>query len=203
MAWLLQNPPLNSSSCLTWIKEVLKFIVLSSSVWWWDWVQIQILWFYLLFKKETHFDYRQTYQKQTSEHDIKSNPRCFSTSTKTWLWLWWCYSHGSSIAPPRGLRQIGPGGANDPRGRGVGGPGGLGLGCRGNEKLGISWSAHGDFHSHGGTPIAGWFIRGNAIQIWMMTGGTPIFGIPHMGTSIHGDTTNGWGHDVADWEGFL
>ena len=144
MAWLLQNPPLNSSSCLTWIKEVLKFIVLSSSVWWWDWVQIQILWFYLLFKKETHFDYRQTYQKQTSEHDIKSNPRCFSTSTKTWLWhamamvmlLPWFF-HCS----PRGLRQIGPGGANDPQGRGVGGPGGLGLGCLGVATK--SWEFHG------------------------------------------------------------
>ena len=36
---------------------------------------------------------------------------------------------------------------------------------------------HGDFHSHGGTPIAGWFLRENPMKIpwkWMMTGGTPM-----------------------------
>ena len=32
------------------------------------------------------------------------------------------------------------------------------------------------FHSHGGAPTAGWFIRENPISKWMMTGGTPIYG---------------------------
>ena len=30
------------------------------------------------------------------------------------------------------------------------------------------------FHSHGGTPIAGWFIRENPNLKWMMTRGTPV-----------------------------
>ena len=33
---------------------------------------------------------------------------------------------------------------------------------------------------HGGTPIAGWFMRDNPNQTWMMTGGTPISGKYHM-----------------------
>ena len=32
----------------------------------------------------------------------------------------------------------------------------------------------GAFHSHGGTSIAGWFMRENPIQITMMVGGTPF-----------------------------
>ena len=40
---------------------------------------------------------------------------------------------------------------------------------------------YGGFHSHGGTPIAGWLIWENNILKWMMTGGTPILGNPHMG----------------------
>ena len=36
--------------------------------------------------------------------------------------------------------------------------------------------ANGGFHSHGGTPIAGWFTRKNPDLKWMMTRGTPILG---------------------------
>ena len=32
-----------------------------------------------------------------------------------------------------------------------------------NGKMGISWEESGGFHSHGGTPIAGLFKRGNPI----------------------------------------
>ena len=32
---------------------------------------------------------------------------------------------------------------------------------------------HGSFHSHGGTPIAGWFIE-NPKHKWLITAGTPI-----------------------------
>jgi hypothetical protein len=40
----------------------------------------------------------------------------------------------------------------------------------------------GGFHSHGGTgtPIAGWFIREISNYKWMITGGSPISGNPHM-----------------------
>ena len=31
-----------------------------------------------------------------------------------------------------------------------------------------------------GTPIAGWFILENPIYRWMITGGTPILGNPHI-----------------------
>jgi len=34
---------------------------------------------------------------------------------------------------------------------------------------------------NGGTPIAGWFIRENPSIKWMRTGGTPIYGNPHVG----------------------
>ena len=34
---------------------------------------------------------------------------------------------------------------------------------------------NGGFHSHGGTPIYGWFVRKIPLK-WMMTGGTPISG---------------------------
>ena len=37
----------------------------------------------------------------------------------------------------------------------------------------------GGFHSHGGTPIAGWFSE-NPIKKWMMTRGTSILGNPHI-----------------------
>ena len=35
---------------------------------------------------------------------------------------------------------------------------------------------YGGVHSHGGTPIAGWFTRETPYLEWMMTGGTPISG---------------------------
>ena len=35
-----------------------------------------------------------------------------------------------------------------------------------------------DFHSHGGTPIAGWFIREHPIKMGCL-GGTPISVVPH------------------------
>ena len=39
---------------------------------------------------------------------------------------------------------------------------------------------YGGFHSHGGTPIAGWFISWTILLKWMMTGGTLISGHHHM-----------------------
>jgi hypothetical protein len=36
-----------------------------------------------------------------------------------------------------------------------------------------------DFHSHGGSPIAGWFTLWKIHQ-WMMTEGTPILGNLHI-----------------------
>ena len=36
------------------------------------------------------------------------------------------------------------------------------------------------FHSHGGTPIAGWFIRENPNLKWMITRATPISGNPRV-----------------------
>ena len=38
------------------------------------------------------------------------------------------------------------------------------------------WSTTGGFQSHGGTPIAGWFLLGKIPLKWMRTGGTPILG---------------------------
>ena len=38
---------------------------------------------------------------------------------------------------------------------------------------------YGGFHSHGGTPIAGWFVMEKIPMKWMMTRGTPILGNPH------------------------
>ena len=49
------------------------------------------------------------------------------------------------------------------------------------------------FHSHGGTPIAGWFISWTLPFKKMMTGGTPISGQLHMGGS-----TNGW-YETIGW----
>ena len=41
------------------------------------------------------------------------------------------------------------------------------------------------WHSYGGDPpIAGWFMRENPTYKWMMTGGTPISGNPHMGKTM-------------------
>ena len=37
-----------------------------------------------------------------------------------------------------------------------------------------------DFHGHGGTPIAGWFLLGKIRWKWMMTWGTPISGNHHL-----------------------
>ena len=37
---------------------------------------------------------------------------------------------------------------------------------------------HGGFHSHGGSPIAGWFISWKILPKWMITRGTPIYGNP-------------------------
>ena len=37
----------------------------------------------------------------------------------------------------------------------------------------------GGFHSHGGKPIAGWFISWKIPLKWMMTGGNPIYGNLH------------------------
>ena len=42
----------------------------------------------------------------------------------------------------------------------------------------------GGFLSHGGTPIAGWVISRKIPLKWMMTGGTPILGNPHIGFYI-------------------
>ena len=45
---------------------------------------------------------------------------------------------------------------------------------------------NGTFQSHGGTPIAGWFVRENPNQKWMMTGGSPISWTPNV-DETHGD----------------
>ena len=46
----------------------------------------------------------------------------------------------------------------------------------------------GGFHSHGDTPIAGWFIRENPNLKWMMTRGTLNYGNSHL-TSNNRDST--------------
>ena len=43
----------------------------------------------------------------------------------------------------------------------------------------LSTQHYGDFHSHGGTPMAGWFLLGKSPLKWMITGGTPLSGNPH------------------------
>ena len=39
------------------------------------------------------------------------------------------------------------------------------------------WTSYGGFHSHGATPIAGWFVRENPIYKWMIWG-QPYFRKP-------------------------
>ena len=36
-------------------------------------------------------------------------------------------------------------------------------------------ASYGGFHRWGGTPIAGWFLRENTIEKWMITIGVPLF----------------------------
>ena len=48
------------------------------------------------------------------------------------------------------------------------------------------------FHSHRGTPIAGWFIMENPNWTWMMTGGTSILGNLHVGWKTRQATLTIW-----------
>ena len=45
-----------------------------------------------------------------------------------------------------------------------------------------NWMVCGGFHSHGATPIAGWFVVEIPFLKWMMTGGTPNLGNLHVVT---------------------
>ena len=59
-----------------------------------------------------------------------------------------------------------------------------GITTTGVEEVEHPLNTFGGFHSHGGTPRAGWFLLGkiteNPKQKWMMTRGTPISGNPHL-----------------------
>ena len=46
-------------------------------------------------------------------------------------------------------------------------------------------------HSHGGTPIAGWFIYLTILRKWMIKWGTPIFGNPQIGPEDGDHIVNG------------
>ena len=61
---------------------------------------------------------------------------------------------------------------------------------------------HGGFQSHGGTLIAGWFIVGNPIYKWMMTGGNPSFRKPPY---IHTTRVHPMGvvHTLLSWFGWV
>ena len=53
-------------------------------------------------------------------------------------------------------------------------PGGAEAGCCRRSGEDFTGKISVGFHSHGGYPIAGWFIGENPIYKWMITGGTPM-----------------------------
>ena len=44
----------------------------------------------------------------------------------------------------------------------------------------VNWNIYAGFHSHEGTPIAGWFRRENPNFKWYDLWGNPILGNPHI-----------------------
>ena len=50
-----------------------------------------------------------------------------------------------------------------------------------------SWVNNWGFRSHGGSPIAGWFVREHANLKWIITRGSPVSGNLHMGITMFYD----------------
>ena len=57
------------------------------------------------------------------------------------------------------------------------------------------------FHSHGGAPIAGWFLRDNHHVKWMMTGGTSIYGNPQWSEAWQMGETTRYSHTYSHGHG--